>query len=171
MALLLFLSIQSFNLLGVGSTNEEEVSKLHIHLNTLFSQEKFSIVDTQIVLSDVKAPIIILNFWASWCTPCLAEFPSLVSLRNKFSEEELKIIGINADTEDQERNMNRIIESYKLNFPNVIDKDGSIVERYLVRNLPVSIIFHRGKVIEISRGQKDFEAKEFIRKIQNLIGT
>src|SRR5688500_15200456 len=50
--------------------------------------------NTTIELRNEKAPIILLNFWASWCHPCLKEFPSLVKFQEKFKDQ-VKVIGIN----------------------------------------------------------------------------
>lgn len=140
------------------------------HYEAVFEQTTFEDLEgNQIKLSEIKAPVVILNFWASWCTPCLVEFPSLVEMNNKFSESEVKVIGINTDSDNQELKMKRIIEDYKLNFVNIPDKDSEIVNQYLVRAIPVSIIFHRGKVVRVTRGHMDFVAIEFLNQIRRLI--
>ena len=54
---------------------------------------------TTIELKNEKTPIVILNFWASWCIPCLKEFPSLVQFQTKF-QGKVKVIGVNGDEEN-----------------------------------------------------------------------
>lgn len=120
-------------------------------------------------LSEVKSAVVILNFWASWCKPCLQEFPSLVSLGKRFTEDQVKVIGINSDYEDQEKNIKKTVDKYKLNFDNIADVDNKVLDSFLISAIPVSIIYHRGKVVEVSKGEKDFSAEETIVKLNSLL--
>lgn len=124
---------------------------------------------TEFRVQQTKAPVVILNFWASWCHPCLKEFPSLVEMKKNFSDDEVMIFGINNDHEDQISMMKQIKEKFHLNFPLYADRSGKITNEFLVSSLPFSIIFHKGQVVEVSKGAKDFSSKETIEKIRNLI--
>lgn len=120
-------------------------------------------------LNQVKAPVVMLNFWASWCTPCLEEFPSLVELRSRYSEDQLKIFGINSDEEDQAEKIEKTVKKYNLNFDIVPDSESDLLNRFMISAIPVTIIFVKGEVMEVSLGRKDFSSEEFIQKIESAL--
>jgi thiol-disulfide isomerase/thioredoxin len=104
-----------------------------------------------------------LNFWASWCTPCLEEFPSLVKLQRKYKENKnILILTVNTDDSEILKKVKKIVERYKLNFPIVLDKNGKLVEKFSIAAIPVSIIYKDGKVYEVSNMAKDFYSGEFL---------
>lgn len=120
--------------------------------------------NSSIVLKNDPAPIIVLNFWASWCIPCLKEFPSLVQFQTKY-QGKVRVIGINGDTEAPAENVKKIEAKYKLNFESVLDADEAIASKFMIRTYPVSIIFHKGKVIYFSKRIHNFMDKEFTELI------
>lgn len=124
---------------------------------------------TTIELRNEPAPIVVLNFWASWCIPCLKEFPSLVQFQEKYKGK-VKVIGINGDTGDAVAEINKIESKYKLNFESVEDTNEVIAEKFLIRTYPVSIIYHKGQVIYVSKKMHNFMDPDFLKLIDsNLI--
>jgi thiol-disulfide isomerase/thioredoxin len=124
---------------------------------------------TTIQLGQEKSPIVVLNFWASWCVPCLKEFPSLVQFQEKYKGK-AKVIGINGDVDESLENIKKIESKYKLNFESVTDIDESISQKFLIRTYPVSIIFHQGKVIFLSKKIHNFMDPEFTQLIDKHLG-
>ena len=88
-----------------GNSNanlSSEEKKANSHYESIFQESIFkSFNGLNIDLKKEKAPIVILNFWASWCKPCLDEFSSLIKLRKRYSVDQVKIIAINTDVEKQ----------------------------------------------------------------------
>lgn len=123
---------------------------------------------TTIELKHEKESIILLNFWASWCVPCLKEFPSLVSFQDKFKGQ-VKVIGINGDEEDAPALVQKIEKKYKLNFESATDTDSKIGNKFLVGTYPVSIVFHKGKVIYLSSKIHNFMDENFISTIESAL--
>lgn len=123
---------------------------------------------TQVDLKSENSPIIILNFWASWCLPCLKEFPSLVKFQDKY-QGRVKVFGINGDEEDPEQNIQKIEKKYALNFESASDVDSAISNRFLINTYPVSIVFHRGKVIYVNKRIHDFMNPEFTALIDEAL--
>lgn len=153
--------------LKAGSTNVEK--KVFSHYEDLYNS--LSLTSTsgeKIELKTVKAPIVVLNFWAAWCRPCLEEFPSINALTKKYGDK-VKVIGLNQDDEQQKKSIKKIEKKYKLSFPSVADKDGVILEKFMISAIPVSIIFHKGKVIEVSNGAKDFSSQEVYEKFDSIL--
>ena len=132
-----------------------------LNLKTLDNQE--------IKLSNLNIPIIIINFWAAWCGVCLEEIPSMVALRKKFSTEEVLILGISSDDENSIAELKRVEKQYGINFPIVPDYSGEIFNLFDISSIPSTIIFHKGKVLEITKEPKDFNSIEFIETIERLL--
>lgn len=120
-------------------------------------------------LKNKMPKVLIVNFWASWCIPCLEEFPSLVKIYNENSSRGLEVIGFNTDEKDQVKLIGKIKEKYNLNFPIVVDRSGKYISLFMIKAIPVSIIFHNGKVKEISNGSMDFESEEFKEKLEEWL--
>ncbi len=118
-----------------------------------------------IKVTDIKAPIVILNFWASWCVPCLQEFPSLIALQKEFGPEKVFVLGINSDEEEIEKNIKKTYEKYGLNFPSVID-EGKLSSLFNINNLPASLIFINGKLYKAHVGITDFRDKTLVNTIK-----
>jgi thiol-disulfide isomerase/thioredoxin len=120
---------------------------------------------TTIELRNVPAPIVVLNFWASWCIPCLKEFPSLVEFQEKY-QGKVKVIGINGDTDSPLENIKKTEAKYKLNFESVLDADETISQKFMIQTYPVSIVFYKGKVIYFSKRIHNFMDKDFLSLIE-----
>lgn len=123
---------------------------------------------TSIELKNEKEPIIVLNFWASWCVPCLKEFPSLVQFQEKFKGK-VKVIGINGDEDPAEaaKLVAKTADKYKLNFESATDSESAIGNKFMVATYPVSIVFHHGKVIFVSKKIHNFMDKNFVSMIES----
>ncbi|MFA6237184.1 MAG: TlpA disulfide reductase family protein [Bacteriovorax sp.] len=135
----------------------------------LFLRGKFETIDgKKIENSKLKSPVVIYNFWASWCNPCLEEIPSLVALKNKFNDSEMQVLAFNTDEDDQLINIRKTLK--KLNLKNefniIADKNTAIADSFKFTAIPVTIIFNRGKVVHFSNGPMDFNSAEMVEKMK-----
>ncbi len=147
------------------ATQPAKQSKINKHYEDVLASFKAKSMDGDSLSFSKPPKVLILNFWASWCTPCLEEFPSLNSLISKFEGQDLKVVGINTDEKDQIGKVKKIIKKYELSFPVVLDKEGNYINDFLVSTIPISIVYHKGKVMEVSKGSKDLMAEEFIDQV------
>ena len=99
--------------LKAGATKVE--NKINSHYESIYSDLSFKTADgKKIVLNSVKAPIVVLNFWATWCQPCLSEFPSIVAMKKKYNDQQVMVFGINQDDEFQMANIKKATKKYHL---------------------------------------------------------
>lgn len=138
----------------------------------LFLKGSFETIDgKKIETTKLKSPIVIYNFWASWCNPCLEEMPSLVALKNKFKDDEVQILAFNTDEDDQLKNIKKVLK--KLNIKNefnvIADKNTAVADSFKFSAIPVTIIFNRGKVVHFSNGPMDFNSAEMVEKMKKWI--
>lgn len=146
---------------NAGPTTKEK--KTFAHYEAVLKNLKGKTIDgKEISFAKMKVPkILVLNFWASWCTPCLEEFPSLTNFYKKYKSKDVLVVGINTDDEDKMKDVKKTIKKYGLNFDSILDIPGDILDLFKINAIPVTIIYKDGKVHEVSNGAKDFEAEEF----------
>jgi thiol-disulfide isomerase/thioredoxin len=99
----------------------------------------------------------ILDFWASWCIPCRKSHPTFSKLVNKYRKSGLKVIGISADSDEQEWK-NAITKDSIFDWPNVLNKNNQrdllLVEKYNVNYFPTKILVNKkGTIIGIFIGE------------------
>lgn len=119
----------------------------------------------------IDSPVVIINFWASWCVPCLSEMPSMMKFKSQFDPKDITILAINTDEEDQILNIKKILKKINLKdeFVIVPDVNTAIATEFNISAIPVTIIFHNGKVKLKSDGPMDFMSEEFLGQIRAMI--
>lgn len=113
--------------------------------------------------------LVLINFWASWCQPCLEEIPSLVNFSQTELGKKVLIIAINGDEENSKLKAQKVIDKNKMNFSNVWDFEGKIYESLGISAVPVTIIIKKGKVLKHYKEPVDFEAEEFKEEIRGWL--
>lgn len=112
-----------------------------------------------------KDKIVVLNFWASWCLPCLSEFPSLNEFAEKYKDNVL-VVGINNDTDDAKKEVKKIEKKHKLKFDSILDEDGTVTENFNISRIPATIIFKNGKVIYFTNKESNFQDEKITKLIE-----
>jgi thiol-disulfide isomerase/thioredoxin len=136
---------------------------------SLFQESKFQTIDQKnLELKTLQSPVVVVNFWASWCLPCLKEFPSLTAFQKKFGEK-ASIVGINGDEEDPLVAIEKTKKKYGLDFHHVIDPMSEISDKFLVAAYPFSLVYVKGKLVHTSNKGHDFMAKDFIAKVEDAL--
>lgn len=144
---------------------KEDKQKYNLYESNFHTLKFTTLENESIELRNVPEPLIILNFWASWCRPCLEEFPSLVEFQEKFRGK-VAVFGINGDEENPRENALKTQKKYKLNFPSTIDEKALIGEKFLINTYPVSIIFYKGKVVYVSKKLHNFMDSSFLKQLE-----
>lgn len=106
-----------------------------------------NIEEQPIQLSKFEGKIVILSFWASWCGPCVEEFPSMISLLKQFPGE-VVMVAVSSDYTKEDINVFFKSLNMPTKLPNlhiVWDPDHEISMKYQVQKLPESFIFHKNQ--------------------------
>ncbi len=102
-------------------------------------------------LSDLRGKVVLLNFWATWCGPCLREMPELQAVYDAHRERGFEIVAINFE-ESAER-IRAFATEQGLSFPLALDEEGDIHERYTIVGQPRTIILdERGVILKTFHG-------------------
>jgi len=95
---------------------------------------------------DFGGKVLVLNFWASWCPPCVQEMPSLNEFQKMFAADGVVVLGVSVD--HSEKNYRTMVKSFKVVFPTVRDPEENVSYKYGTYKVPESYIIDRnGKVV------------------------
>jgi peroxiredoxin len=137
--------------------------------------------DGEMRLSDLRGKAVVLNFWATWCAPCRTEIPQLVAADERYSDDELVIVGVNM--QEGKGIVRPYAEDYGIEFPVAIDVDGEVGDAYRLLGLPVTYFIDSDGVVrsvftgpfERAEGDTDvraaIEQTELDRRIADLLGA
>lgn len=119
-------------------------------------------------LEDYRGKVVLINFWASWCPPCLIEMPSLVSVYKQFNDKGFEILAINLD--ENTKSVDEFLKSMDIPFKIFLDPKGAAAQTYLVYGLPYTVLLDReGKVQFKVFGGHDWDQGEPFEKIKSLL--
>ena len=118
-------------------------------------------------LNKFKNSLIIINFWATWCAPCIEEMPSLNKLQSNLSFKNLQIIPINVGRDSVEKSKNFYKKLKIENLEIYFDKDVELANKFLLRGLPTTIFINKnGEEFARIIGFVNFDNKTFIKWLQ-----
>ena len=119
-------------------------------------------------LSAYKGKVVYLDFWASWCTPCLRSFPWMNDLADSYKAKGLVVIAVNVD--HQRDLAQAFLRQHPADFHVAYDPDGSLAEHYNVEAMPTSFLIGRdGKVHYVHSGFYPKKIDDYLAQIRALL--
>ena len=97
------------------------------------------------MLGDLRGHVVYLDFWASWCKPCLQSFPWMNAMQERYAAQGFKVIAVNVD---KERGLaDEFLRKVPANFTIVYDPEGELASRYQLIGMPSAFLITRdGKI-------------------------
>lgn len=86
----------------------------------------------------VDGKVVYIDFWASWCAPCIQSLPFLNELRNQYAGEGFELVSVNVDVDPKKALA--FIEALSLEFPVLRDPDSAVMQEYKITGLPTGIL-------------------------------
>ncbi|MEK7355746.1 MAG: TlpA disulfide reductase family protein [Bdellovibrionota bacterium] len=123
-------------------------------------------------LSDFKGNVVILSFWASWCTPCLVELPTFAEIQKKFADRGLQVLAVNVDDDTEEgKTFARDFWAKKsFPFPMYFDLQKAVAQQFDVDTLPSNFVIDReGRLVFSGVGANDWNTGETVEFIEELL--
>jgi thiol-disulfide isomerase/thioredoxin len=99
-----------------------------------------TLTDTKLDLASLRGKVVVVNFWASWCSPCRAETPNLVQL----SAQKPDVAFLGVDEREDASPAQAFVRDYKVTYPSIIDKYGTLAAHWPVAvALPTTFVLDR----------------------------
>ncbi|RUM90112.1 MAG: TlpA family protein disulfide reductase [Thiomicrospira sp.] len=119
-------------------------------------------------LEAYRGKVVLLNFWASWCPPCVHEIPSMTRLKTALKEQPFEILA--ANLAEKKPDIQAFLKQHPVNFPILLDPKGSAVQAWQVFAYPSSyLIDGNGKIRYALFGGHEWDDPLTVQKIQSLI--
>ena len=119
-----------------------------------------------ISLSQYRGRVVLLNFWASWCAPCIDELPSLMALHRRLPG--LAILGVSIDGDSQA--YRSFLAEYRVDFPTIRDPSQETMHRYGTVQIPESYLIDRsGHIVRKYVSEQDWTDPEVLATLTAML--
>lgn len=118
-------------------------------------------------LKDMRGKILILDFWATWCGPCVRSIPTLIDVSKEYKDAGVELVLVNL--EEPENRVRPFLERFKTIPTVVLDTDGSVSKQYAVSAIPHTVLIDRdGGIVDIYIGASEENELALRKKIEEL---
>lgn len=101
----------------------------------------------QVSLRDMRGQVVLINFWASWCDPCRAEFPDIQAVYEARKDEGFTVLGVNSH--ETWGAIEPFVEAMGVSFPILLDESGRVAKTYRLVGLPMSVLVDQEGIIQV----------------------
>jgi len=122
-------------------------------------------------LRDYQGKVVLLNFWATWCGPCVSEMESLEKLYQRFQGKEFTVLAVSLDEEGWKA-IEEFLKKNPVTFPILLDQEMKTADLYGTYKVPETyLIDAQGNVVEKIFGPQDWAEEKWFKKIEGIISS
>ncbi|TVR51332.1 MAG: TlpA family protein disulfide reductase [Puniceicoccaceae bacterium] len=99
-----------------------------------------------IAVSDFQGKVLLIDFWATWCAPCLAEMPHVVAAHQKYRDQGFEVLGVSLDRANAHDRIRQVMQQYEMDWPQIYDGRGWQAEAAVMNNIsaiPATVLLDR----------------------------
>ena len=160
---LTYLHIQKKQELPVRIESVQKAKKDGLNFKAYYLNQKSFFV------SDYLGKVVVINFWATWCGPCVEELPSLNNLAKHYKDE-LVVLAISDERADQIKNFLMAFPDFHSNFILANKSRKETQDMFGIKILPETYIVNKkGFLVERIVGPQEWDSKSWLQKIQKII--
>ena len=157
----------------------EEAVALRVLGKPLDLEFKDAVNGTEVSLAALKGKVVVLDFWATWCGPCVAEMPKMKDLYSRFKGQGFEFIGISLDTSEEEGGLKKLkayVAKNEIAWPQHYDGKGwetPLIGHFEIQGIPtVVLVDAEGKVVTLkARGQLETLIPDYLAKAKNKVAA
>lgn len=132
--------------------------------------EAIDLKGNSIQLDQFRGNVMLLNFWATWCSPCKKEMGPMEILYQRFKDRGFVILAVSLD-QGEAKVVKSFVEKKGLTFPVLIDRSGKAKSAYHVTSLPTTyLIGQDGRIVGKSLGPRDWASPPAFALLESLLG-
>lgn len=121
-----------------------------------------------ISLENYRGHVLVIDFFATWCTPCRASVPHIVEVNRKYGRQGLQVLGLSAD-EEEGNALKSFSDGYHINYPVALANE-AVQTSFGIRSVPVMFVINKkGIIAEVYRGFNDEIARSMEQLIKRLL--
>jgi peroxiredoxin len=160
---------------GAGANNPGDAQRAGSSSTTGVTASDFSAPDiegkTFRLANYLGKNVILLNFWQTWCEPCVAEFPHLRRMYEANKEKGFLMFGVSMDGPETVANVPAFVKRNQLNFPVLLDEDSHVAAVYNPKkSVPLSVLIDRsGKIVAIREGYNPGDEEYLARDVAKVL--
>jgi cytochrome c biogenesis protein CcmG/thiol:disulfide interchange protein DsbE len=110
----------------------------------------------RVSLSDYQGQVVLVNFWATWCPPCVRETPRLVRVYERYRDQGLVVLGINTTYQDDRAKVESFVRDQGIAYPVLLEMEPEVGRSYATALMPSSyLIDQEGKIAFVRVGEVD----------------
>jgi len=115
--------------------------------------------------------ITVLDFWATWCSPCAKALPKLNEMYNKYQDKGVQFLGINIDSQKNDAKIKPFVKTYQILYPVLKDPNSQLASRLNVTNIPTLLIVNsENEVVYRHQGYRFGDEKIIEEEILKIFG-
>ena len=111
--------------------------------------------------------VLVLNFWATWCAPCVQEIPSLNQFQREFAKEGVKVVAVSIDKNPQR--YKTFLKRIPVAFETKRDPDANLSAKYGTFQYPETYIIKDGRIMRKFANAEDWTSEDMTRYVQGLL--
>lgn len=121
-------------------------------------------------LSVHEGNVVYIDFWASWCVPCIKSFPWMNKIQQKYKEQGFTVVSINLDADKTKAD--QFLQDNPASFAVIYDNKGAIAKHFAIEAMPTSMIVNReGKITYRHSGFFTGKIQKYEEEIQQLLNS
>ena len=117
-------------------------------------------------LSNLRQKPVLINFWATWCSPCRSEMPYIQEIYEEWSDKGLVVLGINMG--ESSSKIDEFMQSYNLSFTVLLDTKQDVAQKYNIQYIPTTFFIDKDGIIQdkmIGAFQNEIQVENRLGKI------
>jgi peroxiredoxin len=123
--------------------------------------------DRKVNLNQFRGQVLVLNFWATWCPPCVEELPSLMNMQDRLRGRGVVVLGVSIDVDQAA--YHRFLKERNVNFLTVLDPEQKVAGMYGTSGWPETYIIDRQGVLRRKFiGPVDWNSAEVVQFLSKL---